>query len=282
MQTSAKPASPVLAAAKATAAVINDEQGAELALAVVNPPTPFRSDVTFEEVRKQMYQFAYDRAWFRYHTPRNLCLALQGEVGELAEIFMWRGDNGAKPMLPGWSEADKIHLGEELSDVLLYLIRLSDTAGIDLPAAALRKMEKNAAKYPAELCRGKSDKYTAYSNSAAAAKDGNGGSSGNNNAASAVGATGAAASTLKPSAQLLLSNAAPADHSTAAAEEKGEDNGVVSSFFGAARRAWRRATRVDPLVISCLVVVGVLLARDYDRVRRDRAFEEWLRRRVTA
>lgn len=119
-----------------------------------------------------------------------------GEVGELAEIFQWRGE--VKPGLPGWPEADRVHLGEELSDVLLYLVRIADRVGaasggplfprplpltvvppvpavplcrvaqcgVDLPAAALAKLEKNAEKYPADLVRGRSDKYHVYKEAA--------------------------------------------------------------------------------------------------------------------
>lgn len=70
-----------------------------------------------------------------------------GEVGELSEIFQWKGE--VAKGLPDWKEEEKVHLGEELSDVLLYLIRLSDMCGVDLGKAALRKVELNAIKYPA-------------------------------------------------------------------------------------------------------------------------------------
>ncbi|MBA0859851.1 hypothetical protein Goshw_011440, partial [Gossypium schwendimanii] len=70
-----------------------------------------------------------------------------GEVGELSEIFQWKGE--VPKGLPDWKEEEKVHLGEELSDVLLYLVRLSDICGIDLGKAALRKVELNAIKYPA-------------------------------------------------------------------------------------------------------------------------------------
>jgi dCTP diphosphatase len=122
----------------------------------------FSPDVTLEALRGAMASFAAEREWQRYHTPRNLCLALVGEAGELAELFQWRGDDGAAPGVPGWSARDVEHLGEELSDVLLYLVRLADVCGVDLAAAALRKMRLNAAKYPADRARGRSDKYTAY------------------------------------------------------------------------------------------------------------------------
>jgi dCTP diphosphatase len=70
-----------------------------------------------------------------------------GEVGELSEIFQWKGE--VPKGLPGWEERETEHLGEELADVLLYLVRLSDMCKIDLAKAALRKIELNARKYPA-------------------------------------------------------------------------------------------------------------------------------------
>lgn len=71
-----------------------------------------------------------------------------GEVGELSEIFQWKGE--VPKGLPDWKEEEKVHLGEELSDVLLYLVRLSDMCGVDLGQAALRKVQLNAIKYPKE------------------------------------------------------------------------------------------------------------------------------------
>lgn len=67
-------------------------------------------------------------------------------MGELSEIFQWKGE--VPKGLPDWKEDEKEHLGEELSDVLLYLVRLSDMCGIDLGKAALRKVQLNAIKYP--------------------------------------------------------------------------------------------------------------------------------------
>eukprot|EP01122_Echinamoeba_exundans_P006514 TRINITY_DN1851_c0_g1_i3.p1 TRINITY_DN1851_c0_g1~~TRINITY_DN1851_c0_g1_i3.p1 ORF type:complete len:165 (+),score=8.01 TRINITY_DN1851_c0_g1_i3:57-497(+) len=90
----------------------------------------FDNSVTLESLRNALKSFARERDWEQYHTPRNLALALVGEVGELCEIFQWRADAELSPGLPGWSPADKEHLGEELSDVLLYLIRLADRCQI--------------------------------------------------------------------------------------------------------------------------------------------------------
>ncbi|KAL4643561.1 uncharacterized protein LOC142625774 [Castanea sativa] len=106
-------------------------------------------DISLKELSKMLEEFAKARDWEKFHSPRNLLLAMVGEVGELSEIFQWRGevDRG----LPNWEESDKEHLGEELSDVLLYLIRLADICGIDLGDAASKKIVKNAIKYPAKI-----------------------------------------------------------------------------------------------------------------------------------
>ncbi len=125
------------------------------------PETRFSAG-SLDHFRGEIAAFARERAWGRFHQPRSLLLALVGEVGELAELFQWRGDAGAAPGLPGWAPRDVEHLGEELSDVLLYLLRLADRCGVDLAAAATRKMELNRRKYPAALARGSSAKYTAY------------------------------------------------------------------------------------------------------------------------
>ncbi|XP_077229476.1 uncharacterized protein LOC143862334 [Tasmannia lanceolata] len=114
-------------------------------------------NVTLEELKKKMAEFAKERDWDRFHSPRNLLLALVGEVGELSEIFQWKGE--VPKGLPDWKEEEKVHLGEELSDVLLYLVRLSDICGVDLGKAALRKVELNAIKYPVKQCNGSSRKY---------------------------------------------------------------------------------------------------------------------------
>ncbi|XP_050292601.1 uncharacterized protein LOC126733374 isoform X3 [Quercus robur] len=114
--------------------------------------------VTLEHLRKRMAEFAKERDWDQFHSPRNLLLALVGEVGELSEIFQWKGE--VPRGLPDWKDEEKQHLGEELSDVLLYLVRLSDICGIDLGKAALHKLELNAIKYPVMLSKGSSKKYT--------------------------------------------------------------------------------------------------------------------------
>ncbi|KAG6576025.1 dCTP pyrophosphatase 1, partial [Cucurbita argyrosperma subsp. sororia] len=81
--------------------------------------TEEEGSVSLELLRLKMAEFAEERNWDRFHSPRNLLLALVGEVGELSEIFQWKGEVGKG--LPEWAAEEKEHLGEELSDVLLYL-----------------------------------------------------------------------------------------------------------------------------------------------------------------
>ncbi|XP_075085315.1 uncharacterized protein LOC142168660 [Nicotiana tabacum] len=126
--------------------------------AVENEGEELKGVVSLELLKEKMADFAKEREWDQFHTPRNLLLALVGEVGELSEIFQWKGE--VPKGLPNWEEKEKEHLGEELSHVLLYLVRLSDICGIDLGIAALRKLELNAIKYPVSLSKGSSKKST--------------------------------------------------------------------------------------------------------------------------
>ena len=96
-----------------------------------------------------------------------------GEVGELCEIFQWTPDSSLTERLKDWPEERKVHLEEELSDVLCYLIRLADRCGVDLPAACLRKIAKNAKKYPVHLAKGSSKKYSELNDSAESQNESN-------------------------------------------------------------------------------------------------------------
>lgn len=102
-------------------------------------------------------EFAEARDWAQFHSPKNLVMALSGEVGELNEIFQWMTE--ADSFKAASSEATAKAVREEIADVALYLIRLSDVLGIDLNEAVSSKLAMNAAKYPVDLSRGVSTKY---------------------------------------------------------------------------------------------------------------------------
>ncbi|MBP6500384.1 MAG: nucleotide pyrophosphohydrolase [Thauera sp.] len=102
-----------------------------------------------------MRRFAAERAWERFHTPKNLAMALSGEAGELIEHFQWlTAEEAASLPAPGREE-----VALEVADVLPYLVRLGDVLDIDLAEAARRKIAINAGRYPAEQVRGRAVKY---------------------------------------------------------------------------------------------------------------------------
>lgn len=83
-------------------------------------------------ITQQTRQFAIDREWEQYHTPRNLLLALIGELGELAELVQWHGDEEQSSSQPRVSERLLDQLAQELADVTIYLMRLADVCHVDL------------------------------------------------------------------------------------------------------------------------------------------------------
>ena len=109
-----------------------------------------------ESLRERLREFAAARDWEQFHSPKNLAMALSAETGELLELFQWLTEDQSRTLAPDAHAA----AADEIADVLLYLIRLSDMLGIDPIAAANRKIVENAAKYPVDKARGNSRKYT--------------------------------------------------------------------------------------------------------------------------
>lgn len=120
----------------------------------------FSPEPTMEDIRRLQAEFTDERDWNKFHQPRNLLLAMVGEVGEVSELFQWKGE--VAEGLPDWSEAEREQLAHELSDVLIYLVELAEKCRVDLPRAVLRKMALNKLKYPASKVHGSAKKYTEY------------------------------------------------------------------------------------------------------------------------
>jgi NTP pyrophosphatase (non-canonical NTP hydrolase) len=109
-----------------------------------------------EKLAISLREFAAARDWDQFHTRKNLASAIVVESSELLEIFQWsRGREWVDLELPGI----RARAEEELADVLLYLIRFADKAGIDLQLAAEKKLARNAEKYPVEKFKGSDRKY---------------------------------------------------------------------------------------------------------------------------
>ncbi|MES2880139.1 MAG: nucleotide pyrophosphohydrolase [Pseudomonadota bacterium] len=107
---------------------------------------PNRPLVDFSALEAELQTFADERDWQPYHSPKNLAMALTGEVGELVELFQWQTE--AQSCLTASDPATAQAVRDELADVLLYLVRLSSVLGVDLNEAVVHKLAKNAKKYP--------------------------------------------------------------------------------------------------------------------------------------
>jgi NTP pyrophosphatase (non-canonical NTP hydrolase) len=111
---------------------------------------------SLSDLTTDLRRFAKARDWDQFHSPKNLAAALTVEAGEVLEHFQWLTEAQSRTL----SAKKRSQIALELADVLLYLLRLSDQLGVDLPAAARRKLKINARKYPVERARGTHKKYT--------------------------------------------------------------------------------------------------------------------------
>ena len=107
-----------------------------------------------DELRSRLREFARERDWEQFHTPKNLAMALAGEVGELLEIFQWLTPEQATEVMDS-GRADDVR--DELADVTIYLVRLADMLGVDLLEAAHTKLERNHDRFPPGDVRGRAD-----------------------------------------------------------------------------------------------------------------------------
>jgi NTP pyrophosphatase (non-canonical NTP hydrolase) len=100
--------------------------------------------------------FADERDWEQFHSPKNLAMALIVEAGELVEHFQWLTQQQGLDI----DDEKRRDVSLEMADVLIYLVRMADRLNIDLLAATREKIELNAEKYPAESSYGRADKST--------------------------------------------------------------------------------------------------------------------------
>jgi len=115
---------------------------------------------SLDTLRRRIREFAQARAWERYHTPKNLVMALSVEASELLEPFQWLTAEQSLQLSAEQHEAVR----QEIADVLIYLTRLADLLDIDLLDAAADKLALNARKYPVGKAHGNAHKSTEFSN----------------------------------------------------------------------------------------------------------------------
>ncbi len=105
-------------------------------------------------LQRALRQFADERDWDQFHSPKNLAMALSVEAAELVEIFQWLTETQSADL----DASTRAAVAEEIADVQIYLARLADRLSIDIPEAVDHKLMLNARKYPADLVRGSAAK----------------------------------------------------------------------------------------------------------------------------
>jgi NTP pyrophosphatase (non-canonical NTP hydrolase) len=114
---------------------------------MTNDPKPFAPLVDLKGLQQAQLAFARERDWIRFHSPKNLAMALTGEVGELVELFQWLDQDASYRVAESPATARAVR--DELADVLIYLAHLAAVLGVDLDEAVRTKLASNARKYPA-------------------------------------------------------------------------------------------------------------------------------------
>ncbi len=116
--------------------------------------------IDVEKIKKMLAEFAEARDWEKFHSPKNLCMAIAGESGELLEIFQWMTEKESIQVKNQPELAEQV--SHELADIILYIIRMADLLDIDLNASIQTKMAINNKKYPVERVKGSAKKYDQY------------------------------------------------------------------------------------------------------------------------
>ena len=117
---------------------------------VTQPSTQYSMDT--KAIQAKLADFAKERDWDQFHSPKNLSMALAGEAGELLEIFQWLTEEG--------SHRDELSnealqtATDELADIQIYVLRLADKLGVDLADAVISKMDRNAQRYTVDKSKG--------------------------------------------------------------------------------------------------------------------------------
>jgi dCTP diphosphatase len=111
--------------------------------------------MTIESIQRKLQEFADDRDWEQFHSPKNLVMALSVEVSELVEHFQWLTQEQSKNLTN--EKIDEVE--QELGDIFIYLMRIADKLNINLIDAALNKIDINEKKYPVEKAKGIAKKY---------------------------------------------------------------------------------------------------------------------------
>ena len=111
-----------------------------------------------EELTKELVEFFQERDWTKFHSPKNIVMALASEVGELIDPFRFLTEEESFNL----DEKTRQDVADELGDVMIFVTYLSHLLKMDPIEAAREKMKKNSERYPADLVKGNKEKYTHY------------------------------------------------------------------------------------------------------------------------
>ena len=113
---------------------------------------------SIDAIKARINQFAEERDWSQFHSPKNLAMAMIVEAAELVEHFQWMTEQESKNL----DQEKKEQVAQELSDTFVYLLRIAEVCEIDLIDAVNKKIELNEKKYPIDKAKGSNAKYTEY------------------------------------------------------------------------------------------------------------------------
>jgi len=116
------------------------------------------SNQDLSDLSRRLADFARVRDWEQFHSPKNLSMALAGEVGELLEHFQWLNEEQSADL----PDQKKHAVALEMADILIYLLRLAERLDVDLLDSAYRKMAINEQRYPADKVKGDARRADEY------------------------------------------------------------------------------------------------------------------------
>ena len=116
------------------------------------------SNPAIEELKEKLKEFAKLRDWEQFHSPKNLSMAISVEAAELVEHFQWMTEKQSTELSPKRHAA----VAFDMADIFIFLLRLADQLDVDLMEITKRKMELNNKRYPVEMVKGSSKKYSEY------------------------------------------------------------------------------------------------------------------------
>lgn len=116
------------------------------------------SQICIQDLKTKIKQFADERDWEQFHTPKNLSMAIAAEAAELMEHFLWKDSQESSDILKNSLKRQEVE--EELADILIFALEFANIANFDVSTIIKAKMLKNAQKYPVEKAKGRANKYT--------------------------------------------------------------------------------------------------------------------------